>query len=485
MEARHGKENFMNAREVEKVLFELSQIIKDGVHVVNAQGKSIIYNHAMAVLEKTPREAVIGKHFRKVFSHIPLEESTMAKALYKNTPTIEKRQTYLNSFGKEVTTVNTTIPVTDSEGRVIAAIELSRDITDFEKLSNQILDLHRESAKPGHSGELKLKRYDFSDLIGKNEGFQEVVETARMAATSDASVFIVGETGTGKELFAQSIHFDSKRKERPFLAQNCAAIPETLLEGMLFGTAKGGFTGAVDREGLFEQASGGTLLLDEINAMPFELQGKLLRVLQEDYIRRVGGTKDIPVDVRIIATVNEDPAMLIQTGRLRKDLYYRLNIINLSITPLRERKDDIPLLVDEFIIKHNDRLGKEVWMASESALEKMLEHDFPGNVRELENLIQSAISLAGKEHVLTDRHIRISTLGRREAGNHQFQGADLEKGLDSFLSHVEESLIREAMLIANGNITKAAQRLKIKRQTLQHKLKKMNGESGENGEIER
>jgi len=229
----------------------------------------------------------------------------------------------------------------------------------------------------------------------------------------------------------------------------------------------------VDREGLFEQASGGTLLLDEINAMPYELQGKLLRVLQEDYIRRVGGSRDIPIDVRIIATVNEDPQTLIQKGLLRKDLYYRLNIINLSIPPLRERKEDIPALVDEFIIKHNEGTGKEIWMVSEVGLEKILTHDFPGNVRELENIILSAVSLAGKEHVLTERHIKINNMAFGTTEKRGVSGQEMEEGLDRLLEKIETDLIREAMLISNGNITKAAEKLKIKRQTLQHKLKKM------------
>ncbi len=406
----------MKGKEYEEILFALSQIVKDGVHIVNAQGKSILYNEAMAVLEKTPREDVVGKSFRKVFAHIPIEESTLSRALYKNITTMNKRQTYLNNYGKEVTTINTTIPVLDQAGKVIAAIEMSKDITDIENLSNEILDMHKEKTELKVIKELKIKRYNFSDLICKNEGFKEIIETAKMAAKSSSSVFIYGETGTGKEILAQSIHFESDRKDKMFFAQNCAAIPETLLESMLFGTVKGGFTGALDRQGLFEQASGGTLLLDEINAMPFELQGKLLRVLQEDCIRRIGGSKDIPIDVRIIATVNEEPGELIETGRLRKDLYYRLNIINLNIPPLRDRKEDIPVLVNEFIRKHNEKLGKEVWMMSDSALNLLMTHDFPGNVRELENIIISAVSLVGKEHVLTEAQIKINNINVRGNG---------------------------------------------------------------------
>jgi len=462
----------LKGKEYEEILFTLSQIVKDGVHIVNSQGKSIIYNEAMAVLEKTPREDVIGKSFRKVFAHIPIEESTLTRALYKNIPTINKRQTYLNNYGKEVTTINTTVPVLDQAGKVIAAIEMSKDITDIENLSNEILDMHKEKTEPKVIKELKIKRYDFTDLICKNEGFKEIIETAKMAAKSSSSVFIYGETGTGKEILAQSIHFESDRKDKMFFAQNCAAIPETLLESMLFGTVKGGFTGALDRQGLFEQASGGTLLLDEINAMPFELQGKLLRVLQEDCIRRIGGSKDIPIDVRIIATVNEEPGELIEKGRLRKDLYYRLNIINLNVPPLRDRKEDIPVLVNEFIRKHNEKLGKEVWMMSESALRLLMAHDFPGNVRELENIIISAVSLVGKEHVLTEGHIKINNINARGNEKKLMDDIKMGDGLDSLLENIERKLIKEAMLTSNGNITKAAEKLKIKRQTLQHKLKK-------------
>ena len=297
-----------------------------------------------------------------------------------------------------------------------------------------------------------------------------MVQRAKKAADNDASVFIYGETGTGKELFAQSIHYGGKRKEKPFLAQNCAAIPESLLEGILFGTSKGSFTGAVDREGLFEQANGGTLLLDEISAMPYDLQSKLLRVLQEDYIRRVGGTKDIPVNVRIIATVNEPPAELIAQGKLRKDLFYRINVVNLSIPPLRERKDDIPLLAEKFLEKHNKRFEKEIWMVSDGAVEKLKAYDYPGNVRELENIIEQAVSMADKEHVLTEKNLALSSINRKS--RQQDKTHEINLPLDKYLEEIELRIIEDALLECSGNISRAAEKLQIKRQTLQHKLKK-------------
>lgn len=471
MIAEKGSEKVrkMKAKDYQKILHDLSNIIGAAIHVVDAKGKTIVYNEEMASLEKTNREDVLGKSFRDVFSYIPLEESTLCRALQQNEPTINQQQTYLNKYGKEITTLNSTIPV-EVDGQVIAAIEIGKDITEIKTMSDTILKLQKETINPEEPEKPEIKRYKFKNLIGENKDFKQVVELAKRAAKTDAPVFIYGETGTGKELFAQSIHFAGDRKDRPFLAQNCAALPESLLEGILFGTEKGGFTGAVDRAGLFEQASGGTLLLDEISAMPYELQSKLLRVLQEDYIRRVGGNEDIPIDVRIIATVNESPKSLIESGALRKDLYYRLNIVNITIPPLRERLDDLPLLVDSFLEKHNKKYGKEVWMVSDGALEKLKNHSYPGNIRELENVIMSAVSLADREHVLTEPHIHIQAAYTGGAGAASYDPQ--QESLDDFLKNCEEQILRKSMADNEGNISRAAKELGIKRQTLQHKLKK-------------
>ncbi len=337
-------------------------------------------------------------------------------------------------------------------------------------MSNTILELRKEIKEPNEVKELKIKKYRFSNLVGKSPNFKAVLNIARKAANSSASVFIYGETGTGKELIAQSIHFDGTRQNKPFLAQNCAALPETLLESILFGTAKGGFTGAVDRAGLFEQANGGTLLLDEINSMPYELQGKLLRVLQEDYIRRVGGSKDIPIDVRIIATVNEPTEALIKQGKLRKDLYYRIKIIPIDVPPLRERREDILILAEQFIDKHNKRYNKNIWMLSDKAKEKLLSYNYPGNVRELENIIMAAISIIDDENVLTDKHILIDDANNTVKIDYEF----LELGVEKYLENLEKEIIKNTLNTYQYNITKSAEHLKIKRQTLQHKIKKYN-----------
>jgi len=277
----------MKVREYEYIMQKVLQVVDEGVHVLDSEGNTIIYNDAMSRLEKMQRKGVLRRPFTEVFRNMSEEESTLLQALYHKKVTLNKQQTYLNRDGQVINAINSTIPVIYDD-QVIAAIEVSKDVTDIRRMSNTILDLHKEKLEPDKIKAHRIRKYSFSNLIGQNKRFVEVIETARKASRSNASVLLYGETGTGKELIAQSIHFDSDRREKPFLAQNCAALPESLLEGILFGTSKGGFTGAIDREGLFEQADGGTLLLDEISAMPYELQGKLLRVLQEDYLRRVG-----------------------------------------------------------------------------------------------------------------------------------------------------------------------------------------------------
>ncbi len=459
----------MKVREYKKITQEVFRLMDEGVHVIDARGKTIIYNEAMAQLEKMDLKDVLNKNFKDVFKNLDESNSTLLRALRKEA-TENRLQTYQNIDGKEITTINSSYPVI-LDNKVIGAIEIAKNITELQQMSKTILKLHSVPAESKQAKKHQIKKYHFSDIIGQNKKFLEVIEKAKKAAKSDASVLIYGETGTGKELVAQSIHHDGIRSDKSFLAQNFAALPGSLLEGILFGTAKGGFTGAVDRIGLFEQADGGTLLLDEISAMPYELQGKLLRVLQEDYIRRVGGTEDIPIDVRIIATINEPAESLIEKGKLRKDLYYRLSVIPINIPPLRERKDDILLLAEKFLEKHNQLNNKQIRVISDRAKEKLIEFDYPGYVRELENIIMAAVSMIEDEHVLDDDHLTIEKDQRKRTASLE-EVAEL--GLNNYMSMIESHLIDEAMSMNQGNISKAAKQLGIKRQTLQHKLKKYN-----------
>lgn len=457
----------MKAKDYENIALKILQLVDEGVHIIDSDGKTIMYNEAMARLEKTDRSEVIKRPFTDVFKNMDSSNSTLIQALKNQKTTMYKQQTYHNKDGKEITTINSTVPVLDGE-KVIAAIEVAKNITSMREMSQTILDLHKEKLDPNRVKEYRIKRYSFQNLIGQNSDFLKSVDIAKKAANNSASVFIYGETGTGKELIAQSIHFESERRDKPFLAQNCAALPESLLEGILFGTAMGGFTGAVDRPGLFEQANGGTLLLDEVSAMPYVLQGKLLRVLQEQYIRRVGGQKDIPIDVRIIATINEPAADLIARGELRKDLFYRLNVIGINLIPLRERKDDILLLADKFIEKHSRKNDKEIWSLSEQAKKKLLNYSYPGNVRELENIIVSGILMTDGQNILSEEFLLINEVDNALPKQHNIK----DRGLDDYMGSLEKEIIETALATNSFNISKTAEQLRIKRQTLQHKIKR-------------
>lgn len=461
----------MKAKEYLSIMQKILHYIDEGVHVLDKNGNTIIYNESMSKLEKMATKEVMRKPFGEVFKNLNSESSTLLKALKSRVTTSDLKQTYLNKDGKEITTINTTLPIVIND-EVIAVVEVAKNITKMTEMSHTILKLQNEIGKPETAKTKKIRKYNFNNIIGASSNFVDVIERAKKASKNSASVFIFGETGTGKELIAQSIHYESSRKDKPFIAQNCAALPESLLEGLLFGTSKGGFTGAVDRAGLFEQANGGTLLLDEINSMPYELQAKLLRVLQENYIRRVGGTTDIPIDVRIITTSNEPTEAILKNGKIRKDLFYRLNVIQLNVPPLRDRRDDIIMLTNMFIHKFNERLNKEILSITKEAQEALLKYDFPGNVRELENIIMAAVSMSDdNERILNIKHFNLLDMAK-EYDNSNYELGD--ESIDEYLGNLEKSIISKILIEKDYNITKAAQALKIKRQTLQHKIKKYN-----------
>jgi arginine utilization regulatory protein len=309
----------------------------------------------------------------------------------------------------------------------------------------------------------RTARFTFEDIIGNSSSLLKCKEIAVKASRTASPILIYGETGTGKELFVQAIHNSSTRSGKPFIAQNCAAIPSSLLEAILFGTIKGGFTGAEDRKGLFELADGGTLYLDELNSMPIELQGKILRVLQEGNIRRVGSTIVKSVNVRVIASLNELPEVLLENEKLRRDLYYRLNVVRINIPGLRERKEDIPVLIDFFINKFNKSFNGNVSGIDEDALGKLILWNWEGNIRELEHVIEGLFNLRLQG--------RITLKDLKEVG--------LEKPikmvpLNEKLKELERGYILEALIISKFNVSRAAELLRIPRQTLQSKMKRLN-----------
>ena len=315
------------------------------------------------------------------------------------------------------------------------------------------------------------KEYSFHQILGKSKPMQGVFDLIRRVADSPTNVLITGESGTGKELVAKAIHYNSDRRDAPFVPVNCAAIPEQLLESELFGHMRGSFTDAkMDKRGLFEEAQKGTLFLDEISELPLMLQAKLLRAIQEREIRRVGATKSIPVDVRIIAATNLNLSEEVKNKRFREDFYYRLNVIELRLPPLRERREDIPILVDAFLKKCADSRGKQVKGLSESALAMLADYAWPGNVRELENVIERAVTLSHGDMIGAD-DLPVQVQGSR--GDRRILDEAAERTLP--LHEVEKEYIVKILEKTGGNKYQAAHVLGIDRKTLYRKLAEIEG----------
>jgi two-component system response regulator AtoC len=310
---------------------------------------------------------------------------------------------------------------------------------------------------------------EFESILAKSPQMVEIFRTIQKIADFKTTVLVSGESGVGKELVARAIHARSTRKGAPFVAINCGAIPENLLESELFGHKRGAFTDATsDRRGLFEEAHGGTLLLDEIGELPLNLQVKLLRVLQEESIRKLGDTKDVKVDVRIITATHRDLAAEAKAGRFREDLFYRINVLPIAIPPLRQRREDIHLLLDHFVARNNARLGTHIRGLAPDARKLLMDYSWPGNVRELENTIERAMVLADAEILqATDLPERI----REALDPVQMQLASGELSIKKTVAAIEETLIRRALTKTKGNRTRAAEVLEISHRALLYKIK--------------
>ena len=319
-------------------------------------------------------------------------------------------------------------------------------------------------------------RYDFRNIIGRSRAMQEVFATIDRVAPTRATVLLAGESGVGKDLIARAIHFHSPRRDKPFVKIDCTALPENLMESELFGYEKGAFTGAVaSKPGKFEQADTGTVMLDEIGDVPPAIQVKLLRILQEREFERLGSNKTRQIDVRVIAATNADLRAALENGTFREDLYYRLNVLPISIPPLRERKEDIPFLAEHFARKVGGELGRDC-MIGESAIAKLMQWDWPGNVRELENVIERSMVLCGSGR-LEASDIRLDTSRARPQAIPQF----LPEGMN--LDQYEQSIIREALRRAGNNKSQAARLLGITRNALRYRLSQMGmDETGRNSE---
>ncbi len=345
-------------------------------------------------------------------------------------------------------------------------VDLEQLVVLIERISER-RDLIRENAE---LKEMLIERYKFDEIVSTSHAMEEVINMAGRVASSSATVLLRGESGTGKELIAKAIHFHSPRANAPLIKVNCAALPDTLLESELFGHEKGAFTGATARRiGRFEAADTGTLFLDEIGELTPAMQVKLLRVLQEREFERLGGNQTVKVDVRVITATNRDIEKAVKEGVFREDLYYRLNVVSLVIPPLRERKEDVPELIDFFIKKYKDENKKSITGISAETRDLLIRYSYPGNVRELENIIERAVVLAKKGVITTaDLPIHVRTV----ASEGKLSAQKLKGSLNETLDTVERGIILEA-LKESGNVqTRAAEKLGISERVLRYKLKK-------------
>jgi two-component system response regulator HydG len=418
------------------------------------------------------------------------DDGSVAVDMVKSTPVdlilMDVRMTQMGGIEalRQIKVYNPTIPViimtayssVDSAVEAIksGAYEYLIKPLDFEVLK---LTIERASEHAGLKEENRALKehlqsdYDIANIIGRSQPMKKLIEMMSMVAPSEATVLITGDSGTGKELIARSLHFNSPRKDKPLVVVNCAAITETLLESELFGHEKGSFTGADKRrEGRFMQAASGTIFLDEIGETSSTMQAKLLRVLQEREIQRVGGEETLKVDVRIVAATNRDLEKEVAEGNFREDLFYRLNVMPLNVPPLKERREDVPLLAQHFLTKFSDKNRKAIKGLVPLAMDMLVNYDWPGNVRELENAIERAVILATGEHI-TEAQLPLNITEQYE--DLEIRPTGTTQILDG--THSLEDIEKEAILAAlngsNGNKAEAARRLGVTRKTLHNKLK--------------
>ena len=415
----------------------------------------------------------IDKNFYEVYPNLFQRESSMYEAIKNNKVVYNEDQIFTDYRGRVFNTRNMTIPIV-KKGEVVGAIELSKDITsidDSEKISQLTKVKKNKKIKSDN-----IENVTFSDILTVNLEMKENIRRAKIFSQSSSASLIYGETGTGKELFVQAMANYSGLAREKFVVLNCAAVPENLMESIVFGSVKGAYTGADNRVGIFEQAENGILFLDEINSMPLMIQAKLLRVLQDGVVRKLGSNKEKKINVKVIGAMNVDPVEAIEKNHLREDLFYRLSSNLIELVPLRDRKEDISIYVDYFVDKLNRTYNRKVEGISSGMMDIFYNYDWKGNVRELKHILESMISITN-EKILTSKHLplymkdRISKEGTK--GKKNLMKAVPMISLNEALEKTERELINRALLWTKGHQTKAAEILGIPRQTLKYKIKKL------------
>ncbi|GAA0724703.1 arginine utilization regulatory protein RocR [Clostridium malenominatum] len=462
-------------------LEKIIESISDGVILSDHYGKVMLYNKAQEALEELSSEEVVGKYLWEAYDYNPEYNPELAehRRVYKTRePIIEKYKAhaYKNAIPKYLS--YSTYPII-KDGEAIAVYSISKNETSLQSLLSETIELKRQLFSKGEKKEQKYQSngttYTFADIVGDSEATKNVIKESQTVSLLSNTILIVGETGTGKEVFAQSIHNFGKNKDEPFIAINCAAIPENLLESILFGTVKGAYTGAVTQSGLFEDARRGTLFLDELNSMPISMQSKLLRVLQEKVVRRVGSSNVIPIQCRVISAINEDPQKLIEEERMRQDLFYRISGHCIYLPSLRERKEDIICIGEFFIKKYNDMLNKNIETFSKELREIILSYNWPGNIRELEHFVENMMVRTRENK----RELNIDDIPRYiknviSKGTTIKMSESQESTLPETLRTIERRLIIDSLNKNSWNLTKTAKDLGIIRQSLEYRIKKLN-----------
>lgn len=427
--------------------------ISDGVFTVNHEWRIMSFNRAAEEITGVPREEAIGRYCWEVFRSNMCEGNCALRRTMKEGRSFVSSSTYIiNRDKKRIPISVSTAPLKDESGKILGGVETFRDNTVVEELRRELSGTFRQG-----------------DMVSCSHAMKKIFAVLPQIAESDSTVLIEGETGTGKEMMAKCLHDLSTRREKPFVAINCGALPDTLLESELFGYKAGAFTNAVrDKPGYFAQAEGGTILLDEIGETSPAFQVKLLRVLEEREFQPLGSVARKRVNVRILAATNRDLEALVEQGVFRRDLFYRINIVRLALPPLRQRKEDIPLLVERFIDKMNRLRGKAVSGLEPAALERLLAHEYPGNIRELENIIEHAFILCSQGRI--GLHHLPASLGSQAAA----VAGPSSLSIRARHQATEAEMIRDALVRNGYNRLAAARDLGMHKSTLFRKLKKLN-----------
>jgi PAS domain S-box-containing protein len=422
--------------------------VSDGVFAVDENWQIIAFNRAAEEITGVSAEDAVGRPCCEVFRASVCEnECALRQTIETGQPVIAKHIFILDAEGTKVPVSLSTAVLRDEEGNVIGGVETFRDLSQVEELRREL-----------------TKRYSFADIIGRSQAMRLLFDVVPDVAESDSTILIEGASGTGKELFARAIHDSSPRRKRRFVAINSGALPDTLLESELFGYKAGAFTDARrDKPGKFLVAEGGTIFLDEIGDISPAMQSRLLRVLQERVIEPLGSVQPIKVDVRVIAATNQQLSELVEKGAFREDLYYRINVFSLKLPLLRERREDIPLLVDHFVSKFNRLRSKNVAGVAEDAMKILMNHDYPGNVRELENIIEHAFVICHGRFI-EPRHLPLEVVGG--IGTQVLEARPGMSLRDWDAIHIVDAVRRH-----KGNRAAAARELGINPSTLFRKVK--------------